>query len=166
VGTSQLTLSLLSTFRCLVLGLCHGRAHAGTTLVPWRVWVSHEETGEEARRKRELTLFRRSLARSQNRPTRRDYQGPRHSLARADQDDEPQLHGAQVPSNQGGFRLSAVSLSCSLTSRLPPLAQQQPHPFVKVFRPRTPPEAIDLISKLLEYTPSARLTAIEGGFPS
>jgi glycogen synthase kinase 3 beta len=37
----------------------------------------------------------------------------------------------------------------------------QPHPFVKVFRPRTPPEAIDLISKLLEYTPSARLTAIE-----
>lgn len=30
-----------------------------------------------------------------------------------------------------------------------------------MFRPRTPPEAIDLISKLLEYTPSARLTAIE-----
>ncbi|GAA5965360.1 hypothetical protein JCM3765_004870 [Sporobolomyces pararoseus] len=39
--------------------------------------------------------------------------------------------------------------------------QIKPHPFVKVFRPRTPPEAIDLISKLLEYTPSARLTAIE-----
>ena len=39
---------------------------------------------------------------------------------------------------------------------------EQPHPFAKVFRPRTPPEAIDLISKLLEYTPSARLTAIEG----
>lgn len=31
----------------------------------------------------------------------------------------------------------------------------------KVFRPRTPPEAIDLISRLLEYTPSARLTAVE-----
>ncbi|SCV72141.1 BQ2448_4835 [Microbotryum intermedium] len=39
--------------------------------------------------------------------------------------------------------------------------QIKPHPFVKVFRPRTPPEAIDLISKLLEYTPSARLTAVE-----
>lgn len=30
-----------------------------------------------------------------------------------------------------------------------------------MFRPRTPPDAIDLIAKLLEYTPSARLTAIE-----
>jgi glycogen synthase kinase 3 beta len=39
--------------------------------------------------------------------------------------------------------------------------QIRPHPFSKVFRPRTPPEAIDLISRLLEYTPSARLTAVE-----
>lgn len=39
--------------------------------------------------------------------------------------------------------------------------QIRPHPFSKVFRPRTPPEAIDLISHLLEYTPSARFTAIE-----
>ena len=39
--------------------------------------------------------------------------------------------------------------------------QIRPHPFSKVFRPRTPPDAIDLISRLLEYTPSARLTAIE-----
>ncbi|KAE8215318.1 hypothetical protein CF319_g492 [Tilletia indica] len=39
--------------------------------------------------------------------------------------------------------------------------QIRPHPFSKVFRPRTPPEAIDLISRLLEYTPQARLTAIE-----
>ena len=39
--------------------------------------------------------------------------------------------------------------------------QIRPHPFSKVFRPRTPPEAIDLISHLLEYTPGARLTAIE-----
>ena len=31
----------------------------------------------------------------------------------------------------------------------------------KVFRPRTAPEAIDLVSKLLEYTPGARLSAIE-----
>jgi len=39
--------------------------------------------------------------------------------------------------------------------------QIKPHPFSKVFRPRTAPEAIDLVSKLLEYTPEARLSAIE-----
>lgn len=31
----------------------------------------------------------------------------------------------------------------------------------KVFRPRTAPEAIDLVSKLLEYTPGARLSSVE-----
>jgi len=36
------------------------------------------------------------------------------------------------------------------------------HPFTKVFRPKTDPEAIALVTKLLEYTPSERLTAIEG----
>jgi len=39
--------------------------------------------------------------------------------------------------------------------------QIKPHPFSKVFRPRTSPEAIDLVSKLLEYTPESRLSAIE-----
>ncbi|CAG8576356.1 4429_t:CDS:2, partial [Acaulospora colombiana] len=39
--------------------------------------------------------------------------------------------------------------------------QIKPHPFLKVFRDRTPPEAISLIERLLEYTPSNRLTAIE-----
>ena len=58
--------------------------------------------------------------------------------------------------------------------------QIKPHPFSKVrfpmirlifvrglittfqvFRPRTAPESIDLVSKLLEYTPEARLSAIE-----
>jgi glycogen synthase kinase 3 beta len=39
--------------------------------------------------------------------------------------------------------------------------QIKPHPFSKVFRPRTPPEATDLVSRLLQYTPSARLTAVE-----
>ncbi|KDQ18114.1 hypothetical protein BOTBODRAFT_550231 [Botryobasidium botryosum FD-172 SS1] len=39
--------------------------------------------------------------------------------------------------------------------------QIKPHPFQKVFRPRTTPESIDLVSKLLEYTPTARLSAIE-----
>jgi glycogen synthase kinase 3 beta len=36
--------------------------------------------------------------------------------------------------------------------------QIKPHPFTKVFRPRTPADAISLISTLLEYTPTARLT--------
>jgi serine/threonine protein kinase len=31
----------------------------------------------------------------------------------------------------------------------------------QVFRPRTSPEAIDLVAKLLEYTPEARLSAAE-----
>jgi glycogen synthase kinase 3 beta len=39
--------------------------------------------------------------------------------------------------------------------------QIKPHPFSKVFRPRTSPEAIDLVSKLLEYTPEARLSSVE-----
>ncbi|KAI8050358.1 CMGC/GSK protein kinase [Syncephalis plumigaleata] len=39
--------------------------------------------------------------------------------------------------------------------------QIRPHPFTRVFRTRTPPEAIDLISQLLQYTPGSRLNAIE-----
>jgi len=39
--------------------------------------------------------------------------------------------------------------------------QIKPHPFSKVFRPRTPSEAVDLVGKLLEYTPESRLSAIE-----
>jgi len=35
------------------------------------------------------------------------------------------------------------------------------HPWTKVFRSRTPPEAIDLVSKLLSYTPTTRFTALE-----
>jgi len=35
-------------------------------------------------------------------------------------------------------------------------------PWSRVFRSRTPPDAIDLISKLLKYIPSARLSPIEG----
>lgn len=34
--------------------------------------------------------------------------------------------------------------------------QIKAHPWQKVFRARTPPEAIELVSRLLEYTPSAR----------
>lgn len=39
--------------------------------------------------------------------------------------------------------------------------QIRPHPFSKIFRPRTPADAIDLISSLLQYTPQSRLTAVE-----
>ncbi|VDC05371.1 unnamed protein product [Peniophora sp. CBMAI 1063] len=39
--------------------------------------------------------------------------------------------------------------------------QIKPHPFAKVFRPRTAPEAIDLVGRLLEYTPEARLSSVE-----
>jgi glycogen synthase kinase 3 beta len=39
--------------------------------------------------------------------------------------------------------------------------QIRAHPWNKVFRPRTPPEAIHLASKLLEYTPASRITPLE-----
>ncbi|XP_065198208.1 glycogen synthase kinase-3 beta-like [Sycon ciliatum] len=35
------------------------------------------------------------------------------------------------------------------------------HPWPKVFRPRTPPEAIDLASRILEYVPKRRLKPLE-----
>ncbi|KAF9436694.1 regulator of ime2 [Entomortierella beljakovae] len=37
----------------------------------------------------------------------------------------------------------------------------KPHPFSKIFRSRTPPEALELIAHLLEYTPSRRFTPLE-----
>ncbi|KAK9768566.1 glycogen synthase kinase 3 [Basidiobolus ranarum] len=40
--------------------------------------------------------------------------------------------------------------------------QIKPHPFTRVFRSQNPPpEALDLISRVLDYTPSKRLTALE-----
>eukprot|EP00128_Syssomonas_multiformis_P018469 Colp12_sorted_trinity150504_noHs@22199 len=39
--------------------------------------------------------------------------------------------------------------------------QIKAHPWNKVFRPRTPPEAISLVSKLLEYTPHTRLSPFQ-----
>lgn len=39
--------------------------------------------------------------------------------------------------------------------------QIKPHPFSKVFRPRTSQDMLDLVARLLEYTPTARLSAIE-----
>jgi serine/threonine protein kinase len=39
--------------------------------------------------------------------------------------------------------------------------QIKPHPWAKVFRNRAPPEAIDLVSKLLRYAPLKRLSPLE-----
>ncbi|GFU52559.1 glycogen synthase kinase-3 beta [Nephila pilipes] len=39
--------------------------------------------------------------------------------------------------------------------------QIKAHPWSKVFRARTPAEAVDLVSKLLEYTPSVRCTPLQ-----
>jgi len=39
--------------------------------------------------------------------------------------------------------------------------QIKSHPWPKVFRARTSPEAIDLVSRLLEYTPSSRITPLQ-----
>lgn len=39
--------------------------------------------------------------------------------------------------------------------------QIKAHPWSKVFRTRTAAEAIDLVSRLLEYTPTARMTPLE-----
>ena len=39
--------------------------------------------------------------------------------------------------------------------------QIKAHPWQKVFRARTSPEAIDLVSRLLEYTPSARISPLQ-----
>ncbi|XP_008485898.2 glycogen synthase kinase-3-like, partial [Diaphorina citri] len=39
--------------------------------------------------------------------------------------------------------------------------QIKSHPWSKVFRVRTPPDAIDLISRLLEYTPSSRISPLQ-----
>ncbi|KAJ1988576.1 glycogen synthase kinase 3 [Dimargaris cristalligena] len=37
----------------------------------------------------------------------------------------------------------------------------RPHPFSRVFRNRAPADALDLLTKLLDYTPTSRLTAVE-----
>ncbi|XP_039310384.1 glycogen synthase kinase-3 beta isoform X6 [Solenopsis invicta] len=39
--------------------------------------------------------------------------------------------------------------------------QIKSHPWQKVFRARTPPEAMDLVARLLEYTPSLRMTPMQ-----
>jgi len=39
--------------------------------------------------------------------------------------------------------------------------QVKPHPWSKIFRSRATPEAVDLVSKLLQYSPEKRLTPLE-----
>lgn len=38
----------------------------------------------------------------------------------------------------------------------------KPHPWSKIFRAHTPPEAVDLITKMLRYTPTQRISPIDG----
>lgn len=59
--------------RHLVDWLCYGGADARAALVPGRKW---------------------------NRPISGNNQGARNAVARANQDDEPKLHGTQVPTDQ------------------------------------------------------------------
>lgn len=40
--------------------------------------------------------------------------------------------------------------------------QIKPHPWAKVFRSRTTPDAIDLVAKMLQYNPSLRLKPMDG----
>ncbi|XP_020405348.1 glycogen synthase kinase-3 homolog MsK-3 isoform X2 [Zea mays] len=39
--------------------------------------------------------------------------------------------------------------------------QIKAHPWHKVFNKRMPPEAVDLVSRLLQYSPNLRCTAVE-----
>jgi len=39
--------------------------------------------------------------------------------------------------------------------------QIKSHPWQQVFRARTPPEAIELVARLLEYTPSSRISPLQ-----
>ncbi|NXT07300.1 GSK3B synthase, partial [Prunella fulvescens] len=57
------------------------------------------------------------------------------------------------------FQRSQIEMNPNYTEFKFP--QIKAHPWTKVFRPRTPPEAIALCSRLLEYTPTARLTPLE-----
>ena len=45
--------------------------------------------------------------------------------------------------------------------RSPPHTQIRPYPWSKIFRPRAPPEAIDLMSRMLHYVPHSRITALD-----
>jgi len=40
--------------------------------------------------------------------------------------------------------------------------QVKPHPWAKVFRPRTPTDAIDLVASFLRYAPDTRAKPLEG----
>ena len=40
--------------------------------------------------------------------------------------------------------------------------QVKPHPWHKVFRPRTPSDAIELVSRFLRYAPDSRIKPLEG----
>ena len=71
---------------------------------------------------------------------------------------------SMLPTQKMNISLSFSFVSLSILyfdQRLKKFPQIRAHPWNKVFRPRTPPEAIHLASKLLEYTPSSRITPLE-----
>ena len=43
----------------------------------------------------------------------------------------------------------------------PLVSQVKPHPWHKVFRPRTPSDAIELVSRFLRYSPDSRVKPLE-----
>ena len=43
----------------------------------------------------------------------------------------------------------------------PLVSQVKPHPWHKVFRPRTPSDAIELVSRFLRYSPDSRIKPLE-----
>merc|ERR1711865_895765 len=57
------------------------------------------------------------------------------------------------------------SVGCVLAELLlgvPLFPQVKPHPWHKVFRPRTPSDAIELVSRFLRYSPDSRIKPLEG----
>ena len=83
-------ISMFHYYRYLVNRLRHGRIDVGPTPLPWR---------------------------ERHRPAGGDHQGAWYAIARADQDDEPELHGAQIPPDQaapiqqGTARISRLMLT-------------------------------------------------------
>lgn len=86
------------------------------------------------------------------RSTSRDHQGLGYSDERSNPDHESKLHGAQISPDQ------ASPLQQGRFPTLQPWSDLADKP--KVFR-KASPDAIDLISALLEYTPTQRLSAVE-----
>ena len=58
-------------------------------------------------------------------------------------------------------RRTRYSTPICVLSVISMFGQVKPHPWSKIFRSRATPEAVDLVSKLLQYSPEKRLTPLE-----